>query len=255
MGLFVVVLLVAIGASSVTPSSQEALPRSFAKREAQGNYYAPDAYYADDPYYTFRREDPPPAEEEESSSSKVVDLYFQLFGKEKEECGIERLSPPIIIIAIFLGIIMAVSIGVLPPLQIPPIIIPLNGLLLPNLLLPNILTQLFNNPGIFPVIQIPPKGRASSGDDEEPYYGNLIAGSFDMLTNHVMDVIESEECGKRLLCESGKYVEGRELLFRMMDFFVPEVYQNGVAVMKDSALEQMNCTSIACSYIDDDCFH
>ncbi|XP_066941157.1 uncharacterized protein [Macrobrachium rosenbergii] len=250
MGLFVVVLLVAIGVSSVAPSSQEALPRSFAKREAQGNYYAPDPYYAADPYYALRKEDPPPPAEEESTSSKVVDLYFQLFGKEKEECGIERLSPPIIIIAIFLGIIMAVSIGVIPPLQIPPIIIPLNGLLLPN-----ILQQLLANPGLIPIIQIPkPIGKALVEGDEEPYYGNLIAGSFDMLTNHVMEVIESEDCAKRLLCESGKYVEGRGLLLSMMDFFVPAVYQSDVKVIRESALEQMNCTSIQCSYIDDECF-
>ncbi|XP_068216489.1 uncharacterized protein [Palaemon carinicauda] len=243
MGLFVVVLLVALGASTVAPSSQEALPRSFVKREAQ-NSYASLPYYPREQYYPQRKQ--APAEEEEEPS-KVVALYQQLFGKEKEECGIERLSPPIIIIAIFLGIIMAVSIGVIPPLTIPPLVIPLNGLLLPDLL------PLLLNPGIAPIV-IQKPGKRSIDDEEDSFSGNLISDPFNMLTSHVLDVIESEDCAQRLLCEAGKYAEGAEVMISLVQFFAPEDYQNSFGIIKESALDRINCTSIECSYFDDECY-
>ncbi|XP_068216490.1 uncharacterized protein [Palaemon carinicauda] len=280
-----IVLLVCLGLSVATPPSSSAESTSsspkkplhphpqdnskvFMKRDFKGpeaglpldsyaapvsdSYAAPhvDSYAAPPPqgdngYYYYYH----PVEEEGS-------YKYGGYEDDKGCFGGKALLAPLILIDIFVGILAAEAIGLIPKIELPPIQIPALpalpgfdlanlanlGLVKPELIgldKPDLLG--LDKPNIF----------GKSNKDENYTLTDYVPwGVIGKLTTVVSDAIETDECSARLVCETGKYAEGYDMMLGVMEVFAPLVYQNKIKIFKDSALKKSNCKVYRCGYVD-----
>ncbi|XP_064113615.1 uncharacterized protein LOC135220294 [Macrobrachium nipponense] len=175
-----------------------------------------------------------------------------------KECGMGKaLLAPLILIDIFVGILAAEAIGLIPKLELPPIQIPALpalpglpglgdlsnlGLVKPEILdlaKPDLLG--LNKPDIL----------GKSDIDENYTLTDYVPwGAIGKLTTVMSEAMEKDDCSARLVCETGKYAEGYEMMLTMIEMFAPTVYQNKIKIFKDSALKRSNCKVYRCGYVD-----
>lgn len=208
-GTFYLLLAVCVGVAVAVPSSQ-LTPNDQSKVFMKRDYKAPLPPSVD-----------PPAESYPPTDNGYYYYYYPVeedgkkIAKEKDECSIKKVVAPLIVIAVFLGIIAASTVGLIPQITFPPIVLPI----LPN-----------------------GRNMASAAYEYVPW------DSLEKLTMVVSEAIESEECLSRLVCESGRYVEGRTTMLGFLEFFMPPRYQNRMKIFKDSALKKSDCKAFKCSY-------
>ncbi|KAK7069727.1 hypothetical protein SK128_010147 [Halocaridina rubra] len=157
-----------------------------------------------------------------------------IFGDKKDKCDAAKIMAPLIVIAVFLGIIAANAIGLLPALN-------LANINFGNLNLPGI--QIGTGLGV-----VAGTGRR---DLDDSYYEEYSSwGPLEKLTTIVTSALDSEQCLSRLVCESGKYAEGRTTVLSILEIITPPEYQNRMKIFKDSALKKSDCKTYKCSYTD-----
>ncbi|XP_071546793.1 uncharacterized protein [Panulirus ornatus] len=139
-----------------------------------------------------------------------------------DKCAVEKLLIPLIIICVILGILTANSIGLLPSIELPPLVLP-----------------------TAPILSIQKNRALNSMDSYIPW------DTIDQLTLVVTEALESEQCLPRLVCESGRYADGRTTAVSFLEFFAPRKLQSHMKIFKDSALKKTDCSIYKCSYIEE----
>ncbi|KAG7156307.1 uncharacterized protein LOC121853907 [Homarus americanus] len=166
-----------------------------------------------------------PADSYSSEADNGFYYYYhpvEADGKKDEKCSIDKLLVPLVLITIFVGIST------------------FSGLLSP------ILGKFTDLPTITIPELVIPKARdlAASAVSYIPW------DSVDRVTLAVTEAVESEQCLPRLMCESGKYANGRSTALSLLEIFTPRRLQAHMKIFKDSALKNTDCTIYKCRHAD-----
>ncbi|XP_066941159.1 uncharacterized protein [Macrobrachium rosenbergii] len=185
-------------------------------------------------YYSYQPvEEPKPAEMDDN---------------KKDYCPIDTVLAPIIVITVFAGVLAGNALGMIPRVrfQLPQATIDAINALKPDPL--GIKPDIIGPANAF--IPAVGTGRRQATVENSDLMGNVTQMALDQLTTFVMDTIETDDCGSRIICETGKYAEGRKNFLGIMHFLTPSIYRNKMKVFKDSALKKSDCRKFRCGYVD-----
>ncbi|XP_064112743.1 uncharacterized protein LOC135219698 isoform X2 [Macrobrachium nipponense] len=174
--------------------------------------------------------------------------------KKKDYCPVDTVLAPIIVITIFAGILAGDAVGLVPSVrfQLPQATIDAINALKPDPL--GIKPDIIGPANAF-IIADGTAGRQMTVDsemtiDSVDLIGNITQIAFDQVAGLMTDVVDTEDCGLRIVCETGKYAEGRKNLLGVMHFLTPAIYRKKMKVFKDSALKKLDCANFKCGYLE-----
>ncbi|XP_068216487.1 uncharacterized protein [Palaemon carinicauda] len=188
-------------------------------------------------YYHPVEEAPPPEPAEPADSNK------------KDYCPIDTVLAPVIVITVFAGVLAANALGMVPRVAFG---LPGDTINAINALKPDPLgvkPNIIGDNAWIPAVATGRRARSEDGEGEG-FMGNLTQVAFDQVTSFVMDAIETDDCSSRLICESGRYADGRKGFLSILHFLTPAIYRNKLKIFKDSALKKSDCKEFQCGYAD-----